>query len=228
MSERSLKQLQLILKNLDGGAWSRLGPFHLSVFRSLHARRINYPFLHTLAQFWDPQNHVFRFNTVELCPLPEEFEAILGSRMSSDCQIVVPLVHTPDLHSVQYQMARLFNLPPHLSLQHIFGDEISMDSLLQAVTSTDSTETQWPRTLAACLYAQFLFVSLSGNCDLKLLHILDQVEDGLNPFPLILGETIAGLDDFAETKRFRGSPMLLEVISFFLALAFIILPLLLI
>ena len=103
-----------------------------------------------------------------------------------------------------------------------------MNSLLQAVASTDSTETRWPRILATCLYAQFLLVSLSGNCDSKLLHILDQVEAGLNPFPLILGETIIGLDDFTETKRFRGSPMLLEVISFSLALTFIILPLLLI
>ena len=102
MSERSLKQLQLILKNLDGGAWSRLEPFHLSVFRSLHARRINYPFLHVLSQFWDSQKHVFRLNMVELCPLPEEFEAILGSRLDSARQIAVPLVQTPDLHLIQY------------------------------------------------------------------------------------------------------------------------------
>ena len=124
-------------------------------------------------------------------------------------------------------MARMFNLPPHLSLQYIFEDEISMNSLLQAVTSTDDTETRWPRMLAFCLYAQFLLVSLSGNCDSKLLHILDQVEAGLNPFPLILGETLIGLDDFAETKRFRRSPMLLEVISFYLTFLSIVLSLLL-
>ena len=100
MTERSLKQLQLILKNLDGGAWSRLEPFHLSAFRSLHTRKINYPFLHILAQFWDPQKHVFRFNMVELCPLPEEFEAIIGSRLDSACQIVSPAVQAPDLHLI--------------------------------------------------------------------------------------------------------------------------------
>ena len=102
MSERSLKQLQSILKNLDGGAWSRLELFYLSVFRSLHARRINYPFLHVLAQFWDSQKHIFKFNTVELCPLQEEFEAIIGSRLDFTCQIVIPPVQTPDLHSIQY------------------------------------------------------------------------------------------------------------------------------
>ena len=29
-------------------------------------------------KFWDPEDHVFRFNTVELCPTIEEFSAILG------------------------------------------------------------------------------------------------------------------------------------------------------
>ena len=150
---------------------------------------------------------------VELCPLPEEFEAILGSRLDSARQIAVPLVQTPDLHLIQYQMARMFNLAPQLSLQYIFGKEISLSSLMEAVTSTDNKETRWPRMLAFYIYAQFLLVSLSGNCDAKLLHILNQVEDGLNPFPLILAETITGLDNFASTRRFSGSPMLLEVSS---------------
>ena len=173
--------------------------FHLSIFRSLHARLINYPFLYVLAQFWDSQKHVFRFNTVELCPLPEEFEAILGSRLDSACQISIPPIQTPDLHSIQYQMARMFNFPLQLSLQHIFGNEIMMSSLLKAVMVTNNTEVHWHRMFAFCIYAQFLLVSPSGNCDSKMLNILDQVEAGLNPFPLILAETIIGLDNFLET-----------------------------
>ena len=86
-------------------------------------------------------------------------------------------------------------------------------------------ETQWPQILATYLYAQFLLISLSGNCDSKLLHVLDQVEDGLNPFPLILGETIVGLDDFTETRQFCGSSMLLEVILLCLTFHFVILSL---
>ena len=65
--------------------------------------------------------------------------------------------------------------------------------------------------LALYLYAQFLLVSPSGDYNSKLLHVLDQVKAGLNPFPLILAETIIGLDNFAETRKFSGSPMLLEV-----------------
>ena len=79
---------------------------------------------------------------VELCPLPEEFEVILGSRLDSACQITVPSAQTPDLHLIQYQMARMVNLSPQLSLQYIFGSEIGMGSLIEAVASTDDKETR--------------------------------------------------------------------------------------
>ena len=111
-------------------------------------------------------------------------------------------------------MARMFNFLPQSSLQHVFENEIVMSSLLKAVIVTNNTEVHWPRMLAFCVYAQFLLVSLFSNCDSKMLNILGQVEAGLNPFPLILAETIIGLDNFSETRRFSESPMLLEVSSF--------------
>ena len=79
------------------------------------------------------------------------------------------------------------------------------------MVATDKLEVHWPRLLALCLYSQFLLISPSGDCDPKILSILDQVEAGHNPFPLILAETIHGLDHFIETRRFFGSSMLLEV-----------------
>ena len=56
--------------------------------------------------------------------------------------------------------------------------------------------------LAFYLYAQFLLVLPSDDCNSKILYILDQVEADQNPFPLILAETIIGLDNFVETRRF--------------------------
>ena len=90
MAERNLTQLQAILKSLNGESWSRLEPFCPSVLRSLHSTRINYSLLHTLAQFWDAKKHVFRFGVVELCPLPEEFEALLGYNLDLSCQLALP------------------------------------------------------------------------------------------------------------------------------------------
>ena len=86
-----------------------------------------------------------------------------------------------------------------------------MNSLLDAVVVTDKLKVHWPRLLALCLYSQFLLISPFGDCDPKILSVLDQVEAGQNPFPLILVETIQGLDKFAETRYFSESLMLLEV-----------------
>ena len=137
---------------------------------------------------------------MELCPFPEEFESILVSRLDSACQIAVPPVQTPDLYSIQYQMARIFNIPPQSSFQHILGNGIALSSLLEVVMAMDNTEAYWIQMLAFCIYSQFLLVSPSGDYDSKILNILDQVEGGLNPFPLILAETIADLDSFSETR----------------------------
>ena len=108
----------------------------------------------------------------------------------------------------------MFNFSPQTSLHYLSGAEINMNSLLDSVVAIDKLEVYWPRLLALCLYSQFLLTSLSGDCDPKILFILDQVEAGHNPFPLILGETIHGLDHFVETRHFSGSPMLLEVSPF--------------
>ena len=61
----------------------------------------------------------------------------------------------------------------------------------------DTKEVYWPRMIALYLYAQFFLVSPFGNCDIKVLQILDQVEMRFNPLPLILVETIVGLDGFS-------------------------------
>ena len=158
MSEWNLKQLQPILKSLNGELWVRLDPFHLPVFQSIYARRINFPFLHVVVEFWDPKDHVFIFNTVELCPLPEEFEAILGSQSDSGYQIAIPPFEIPHFHSIQCQIARMFNFPPQMSLLYLSCAEINMNSLLDSMVATDKSEVHWPRLLALCLYSQFLLV----------------------------------------------------------------------
>ena len=107
--------------------------------------------------------------------MPEEFEAILGSRLDSIRQIAVPPVQTPDLHSVQYHMARMFNIPPQSSFQHILRNGIAMSSLLEAVMAMDNIEAYWIWILAFCIYSQFLLVSPSGDYDSKILNIINQV-----------------------------------------------------
>ena len=112
------------------------------------------------------------WNSLQITIL-EEFEAILGSLLDSNRQITIPPLEIPDLHSMQYQMARIFNFSSQISLYHISGTEIMMSSLLDSVVVVDKMKVYWPRMLAFYLHSQFLLVSLFGDCDPKILHILD-------------------------------------------------------
>ena len=108
-------------------------------------------------------------------------------------------------------MARMFNLPSQSFARLILGSEIELESFLEIILDVNKGVVHWPQMMALCLYTQFLLVSLSENCDSKILHVLSQVEVECNPFPLILVETLIRLDNFALTGWFSGSPMLLEV-----------------
>ena len=120
ISQETLKQLRPILKSLNEDDWLKLDPIFLSAFRSLSAFTINYPFLHWVVQFWDPRKHVFCFNNFEICPLLEEFGAILGYLPDSSQQIATPWLRTPDLPGILQFMAQLLNLPPHLFAKACF------------------------------------------------------------------------------------------------------------
>ena len=49
-----------------------------TTIQALRNVKIKWDFLHAAVTFWDTEDHVFRFNTAELCPTIEEFSAILG------------------------------------------------------------------------------------------------------------------------------------------------------
>ena len=115
-------------------------------------------------------------------------------------------------------MAHFFNVPPSFSLVHVSGNRIIFDSFLKAVVAVNNNEVYWPQIIAFYLYAQFLLVFPSGDYDLKIMQILDQVESGLNFMLVILAETLIGLDNLPMTHHFTRSPILLEVHTLFLPL----------
>ena len=77
---------------------------------------------------------------MELCPLLKEFKAITGSQLNFACQIMVPSIEIPDLHSIQYQIARMFNFLSQSSLRHIFGTEVLISSLVEVTVAVDNKE----------------------------------------------------------------------------------------
>ena len=89
MSQASLQLMKTFLKNLNENDWNRLQPFHIKLLRSLQHLKIDTTFLHAATTLWDTQGHVFRFNGQELCPLIEEFAAILGCSLNSTAMIIL-------------------------------------------------------------------------------------------------------------------------------------------
>ena len=109
MSQASLQLMKTFLKSLNGNDWNRLQPFHVKSLWSLQYLKIDTAFLHTATTFWDTQDHVFRFNGHELCPLIEEFAAILGCSLDSTTMIALP-----DLDmQISHKLFSFFDMPPY-------------------------------------------------------------------------------------------------------------------
>ena len=64
--------------SFDFSTKTNLAAFKLEGIKALRNVKIKWDFLHAVVKFWDPEDHVFRFNTAELCPTIEEFSTILG------------------------------------------------------------------------------------------------------------------------------------------------------
>ena len=90
MSQASLQLMKTFLKNLNGNDWNRLQPFHVKSLRFLQYLKIDTAFLHAATTFWDTRDHVFKLNGQELCPMIEEFTAILGCPLDSTTMIALP------------------------------------------------------------------------------------------------------------------------------------------
>ena len=109
MTQASLQLMKTFLKSLNGNDWNRLQPFHVKSLRSLQHLKIDTVILHAAATFWDPKDHVFRFNSQELCPLIEEFAVILGCSLDSTAMITLP-----DLDmQIPHKLVSFFNMPPN-------------------------------------------------------------------------------------------------------------------
>ena len=108
MTQASLQLMKTFLKNLNRNDWNRLQPFQVKSLRSLQHLKIDTALLHATATFWNPKDHVFRFNSQELCPLIEEFAAILGCSLDSTAMITLP-----DLDmQIPHKLIVFFDMPP--------------------------------------------------------------------------------------------------------------------
>ena len=153
----------------------------------------------------------------------EEFAAILGC--SLDITTMIALL---DLNmQISHKLIFFFDMPADDIYSSLlpFGT-LNLSAILAACETKDKNTSAWIKTVSFYLYAQFLLAYSHGGADIRVVNILEQLETGVNPMPIILAETIIGLDNFKEQNRLSSSLLLLQVCNqnlyfiFILALTF--------
>ena len=98
--------------------------FKLKGIKALKNVKIKWDFLRAVVKFWDPEDHVFRFNTTELCPTIEEFSAILGYDPSKKSIVV----SCEPRH--KESLSDTFGLPTSITDSMIEGHMVNLCSII--------------------------------------------------------------------------------------------------
>ena len=185
-----------------------LDGMHLGVLVSFRFVKLDLHFILAALEAWDPNHHVFRFGNNEVCPLPEEFSAILGW----------PLMLEPCMPSVEehffLNFERYLGLKPPLLSAVVYGRGVDFSLFVTYFAGLDVPKVFHLRALSFCIFARFLFSKQGfGNGDASLIEIVEQFASGRDPMPLVIGETLMGLDMLKSDPSSlpSGSPVLLQV-----------------
>jgi len=74
----AIRDINRWVRSIDFSTKTNFTAYKLERIKALRNVKIKWDFLRTAVKFWDTEDHVFRFKTVEFCPTIEEFSAILG------------------------------------------------------------------------------------------------------------------------------------------------------
>ena len=124
-----------------------------------------------------------------MCPLIEEFAAILGCSLESTAMIALSNLDM----QIPNKLIAFFNIPPDDIYLYLFpSGTMNLYSLITACETKDKDNAAWIRTVSFCLYAWFLLVSSHGEADTRIISILEQVETRANPMHVILQKLSSG------------------------------------
>ena len=77
-SHSTIHDINRWVRSFDFSTKTNFIAFKLEGIKALRNVKIKWDFLHIAMKFWDPEDHVFRFNSTKICPTIEQFSAILG------------------------------------------------------------------------------------------------------------------------------------------------------
>ena len=167
------------------------------------------PLLCATTNYWVPSCHVFRLNEIELCPIIEEFGAIMGESKIDD--LIFPTM-SGDLPSLLWIVLGVLETTAN---RWCVFDKLNLRLVFDYFSSLGlpKGERPWSYYLHAfslCALARYFLVQHSYCVDLRMCMVAYELKRG-NLVGLILAETFDGLDSFRrrEASFFAGSPLLL-------------------
>ena len=191
-----------------------IGGFGLAPLFFLKNVQLQPSILRAVVSFWDPVVHVFRFKGEELCPTVEEFQALLGYRPRDQVISPTSLVSFPKI------LVKLLGLNLNEARSLMRGGELHILQLIERFSPEGDPYDrvhQGRRRIAFCLgvLACFLLAPNNGKASPALADVMAQMIEGKDLIPMVLAETLLGLDAVhaGVTNNFAGSPLLLQVLS---------------
>ena len=188
------------LDDLDGLDWLHFCGHRLTSLRYIRDVSIRPELLRAATQFWDPEVHVFRFGLHELCPTVEEFHAYIGG-----FDLEEPVIPLQGVGFASVLCSKL-EISNNAAKSMIRGGFLNISRLIEGFRSNDFA-------MCLCLLAAFLFVQSDGQASSSLVGVAMQIEERKDVAPMVLAETLMGLDGVhaGRTDVFEGSPLLLQV-----------------
>ena len=167
--------------------------YKLEGIKALRNVKIKWDFLCVVVKFWDPEDHGFQFNIVELCSTIEEFSAILGYDPSKKSVTV-----SCDPRHKESVFDAL-GLPTSITNSMMEGHMVNLHAIISRLIDkctygvTDNMQKNFG--LALCFVGELLLCSgRHGFVDAQAISVVHEIKDGDNPVSLILAETLLGLD----------------------------------
>ncbi len=137
----------------------------------------------------------------------EKFGAIMS--LSNFDRILLP----PKDADPVFLLDEVLSIPYKLGASWSENDGFDLHALVNHFLEAVDEEC-YPEALVVAILAGFFLVGNFSKVDAVVLDVVGHM-DRENPIPMILGETLNGLDEVKEgmCPYFKGSPLLLQVIS---------------
>jgi len=197
------------IKKLGPSFKEALIPFGHSCIFPYHQIKVDEPLLRVAANFWIPTQHVFHFNGVEICPILEEFSAIMSKPKVST--LILPTTGEDfanldhDLLWISLTVARQWHTLDHLNIHMAFTYFSQL-----AVSMIGRRRSHYLNAFCLCLLTRYFLVHEIYRVDQRMCLVVNNLGKG-SPVGMILAKTLNGLDAIyrEEANFFAGSPFLL-------------------